>query len=632
MDLNTRLLSTDYLFSAKPSQSIRLPVLECSEVEVSTLRSNAASLQDVTVVGSFNVNKGVNGILNVKDYGAIGSDGSIDDTISIQKAIDEAKLKGVKVYFPAGIYKVTSQINLSNNSLSFGLFGDGRSSILKIATESSGFNVLGGSNINDLSIEDLMIDCNHRLGSGGIYISDSSIITISRLYVYDFLTSGVVINGSLASEIENHRIFWIKNCDIDGNGVGINGISLNNVIHCNIEACQLRNMTISDVSSSNLQIRNKTQRCVINDCIMDSGRVGIVCDNNISPLDTGVQDCSVGNCIIRNCNQAVVLDKAVNNSFSNLKIDMQEKDGSLEAISLLDGTSLSLSSKNNVFRRINISGILQSKFLVYIGVYGNNNYISIDNLSDSAHMNMISFASNSQANIGKLNSQIGVGDITDLSLYHTDAGINNEFVFKGNTNKTLGAGALQTPFIENTSTSNLDTLNCIQYFRTAATGFPDFVLMALASTGSIGGLYGYKFPSTSQRDVFFVGVQLPNSWREGSRIFPHCHFLLSEIPTSVKDMAQITLEYSITNLQSSVSTTTISVPLTVSLNSLGISNEGYHLDLNLIPAGIDMTGKTQKCVMMFKVSRIVLGGSYYTGDMYLTSFAIDFNKRYVSGQ
>lgn len=77
-----------------------------------TLTNNIGTggIADNTVVSAVPIgfyNAGV-GVFNVRDYGAVG-DGTTDDTVAIQAAIDNAPEGGI-VYLPAGRYKITDSL------------------------------------------------------------------------------------------------------------------------------------------------------------------------------------------------------------------------------------------------------------------------------------------------------------------------------------------------------------------------------------------------------------------------------------------------------------------------------------------------------------------------------------------
>lgn len=69
-------------------------------------------------------------IINVMDFGAIGGIGDIDDSDAIQSALDYVSDWGsgknvyILVYFPAGKYKVTRSLDITNRNY-FGIVGDG---------------------------------------------------------------------------------------------------------------------------------------------------------------------------------------------------------------------------------------------------------------------------------------------------------------------------------------------------------------------------------------------------------------------------------------------------------------------------------------------------------------------------
>jgi len=72
-------------------------------------------------------------VLNVKDYGAVG-DGTTDDTTAIQNALNAGS-----VFFPAGSYKITSTISLTDKIRSIN--GVGQQSILKFVPTSNPDNL-----------------------------------------------------------------------------------------------------------------------------------------------------------------------------------------------------------------------------------------------------------------------------------------------------------------------------------------------------------------------------------------------------------------------------------------------------------------------------------------------------------
>lgn len=63
--------------------------------------------------------------VSIKDFGAVG-DGVTDDTAAIQTAITMAQLGGKKLFLNAGVYKITSILNITGNLV---VFGDGQGDV-----------------------------------------------------------------------------------------------------------------------------------------------------------------------------------------------------------------------------------------------------------------------------------------------------------------------------------------------------------------------------------------------------------------------------------------------------------------------------------------------------------------------
>jgi len=106
-----------------------------------------------------NVNKNVWGniIYNVKAYGAKG-DGVTDDSTAIQAAISAANTAGGgKVFFPAGTYLISTQLNLFSN-VSFE--GVGNASVIKAKDSFATTNLspmIWADSQSDISIRELTL-------------------------------------------------------------------------------------------------------------------------------------------------------------------------------------------------------------------------------------------------------------------------------------------------------------------------------------------------------------------------------------------------------------------------------------------------------------------------------------------
>lgn len=111
--------------------------------------------------------------ISVQDFGALGN-GTTDDSTAIQAAIDHCKtLTGGTVYFPAGTYKINTQIDLSvtgaSGSCRVNLIGDKGATIKSnITGATDGYNTAGFAIVadgwRDSKIEGLTFD--HTLQAG----------------------------------------------------------------------------------------------------------------------------------------------------------------------------------------------------------------------------------------------------------------------------------------------------------------------------------------------------------------------------------------------------------------------------------------------------------------------------------
>lgn len=117
-------------------------------------------------------------VVNVLDFGAVG-DGSTDDTLKLQAAIDSLETSGGVIYFPTGEYKITKPLVLPELG-NVQLVGEGRtvSKIVKSGTTAaSGLPnklIPNGGGASDSFNVDAVIICDHpdNSYSYGITIKD----------------------------------------------------------------------------------------------------------------------------------------------------------------------------------------------------------------------------------------------------------------------------------------------------------------------------------------------------------------------------------------------------------------------------------------------------------------------------
>lgn len=93
-------------------------------------------------------------VVSVKDFGAVGN-GVSDDTVAIQTAVNNVsysipgfygEVTGKILYFPAGVYKITSAINIPVNG-GLSVFGEGKtkSTIWQSTADENIFNLSGNN-------------------------------------------------------------------------------------------------------------------------------------------------------------------------------------------------------------------------------------------------------------------------------------------------------------------------------------------------------------------------------------------------------------------------------------------------------------------------------------------------------
>lgn len=144
------------------------------------------------------------GVLNVRDYGAVG-DGVADDTLALQAAIDAAdSLGGGEVRIPPGTYKITVALDLK---VGVSLIGEGRAAvtILQDTSTEEGITLVSGSEVvASLTLANFTLAGPNAGTTDGIHIAGVPLdyITISNVTATEWGGTGVHLEGLIVSRLE----------------------------------------------------------------------------------------------------------------------------------------------------------------------------------------------------------------------------------------------------------------------------------------------------------------------------------------------------------------------------------------------------------------------------------------------
>jgi len=144
------------------------------------------------------------------------------------------------------------------------------------------------------------------------------------------------------------------------------------------------------------------------------------------------------------------------------------------------------------------------------------------------------------------------------------------------------------------------------------------VLTKLFDDGSGSqGVYAFVF---SDGDEALITIQMPHSWKEGTTIQPHIHFMTTS-DVSPADNFGIEFEYSWVDIgedfpaNSTLETNDIST---------GINSDIMHQAAHITATGIDGTGHTISSVLLCRIKRVAATGDNYGDGVAILDFDIHF--------
>jgi parallel beta-helix repeat protein len=205
------------------------------------------------VPGQLTVGSGGGGVVtvtggdyeDVRTHGAVG-DGVHDDGPAIQLAIDTAALTGRVVYLPAGVYRISQQLNLHSGTT---LEGAGRSSIIRLAdgypANIDMVTTAMGDGTRDVTIRRLCVDGNKdTIGTEGTWTTETGIWTtclhlldVTNLVLEDLLIENSTIEGVYLGQVHYGSVTRVE---ASGNGFwrsDASGIHLDGSSHLVVSDC-----------------------------------------------------------------------------------------------------------------------------------------------------------------------------------------------------------------------------------------------------------------------------------------------------------------------------------------------------------------------------------------------------------
>lgn len=209
--------------------------------------------------------------VSVKDYGALG-DGVTDDTQAFINALNALKPNGGYLFIPKtpNFYRITNQIEITNEHGYVVVYGEGKSSHIKLTQKSSNGHLIGflgttesklkGGCAKDLQLSTYLSETNQDDNCIGTMYSDN--IVFDNIYVSECTWKGITAQRGVTN-------FKIKNCYVENckeAGITVEFSDCENVY---IENSTIRNIDKIGVNITNAGDVNKMNNVYITNVTVD---------------------------------------------------------------------------------------------------------------------------------------------------------------------------------------------------------------------------------------------------------------------------------------------------------------------------------------------------------------------------
>ncbi|MCB2300662.1 glycoside hydrolase family 55 protein [Clostridium tagluense] len=267
---------------------------------------------------------------NVKNFGAKGN-GTNDDTVSIQNAINAIKLNGGgSLYFPNGTYLVTNSIMICSN---LKMYGDKKSIITGAIDLIRNFVAgEGDSNINNnmknIEIYNLIFKSTSIVFSEFVHLITMSFVSNIKIHDCSFIGwqgDALAFGGSadVYGAIRHNTDVHIWNCEFDGiNGDNRQAITFTDIDGCLIESCNFKNTTRSnmpgaiDFEPNSLPIESIIKNATVRNCTFENiggmaGAITLYLPNAQETMTTASENINVIGNTFKSCRNMFLFSQPV---------------------------------------------------------------------------------------------------------------------------------------------------------------------------------------------------------------------------------------------------------------------------------------------------------------------------------
>lgn len=354
---------------------------------------------------------------SVKDFGAVG-DGVADDTAAVQAFFDYLAATGRTGTAPAaGMYRLTSFVNLVAPAKPFIFNGNGATFVADFAANVSVFYVKNAANtvFENFTIKGV----NSATVGHGMNLSNCTDCTTRNITVTGWGSTAIMFmwdDGLPGISTGNRIISCTARCT---DGKARNGFMLENSSSSHIIDCNVFDLDPLGDPSFGLQMKNGCVNCSIIGGSVDGARAGVAFGTTTDLIAVGLV---VSGVTVRNCLEGVMIGMSYGHRV-DMTIDMNNN------VFCEYGVYVASSMSSYGVYDVTVLNIPDSALAVMVKTTGNTVNLTMNQIGAARLAEFISGSSYNTVNV------LAIGGKSDLSILQVpvlDSGTGNKVTFPSN--------------------------------------------------------------------------------------------------------------------------------------------------------------------------------------------------------